>query len=136
MRKEIAAMDTGAVARVRQLETMAAQMPQAAIRTEHALHGGMYARTVMIPAGVMITGALIKVATILIVEGVALMYGQDGTVELTGYNVLLGAAGRKQAFVAQSDIHLTMIFPTAALTVEQAEREFTDEHHLLASRGE
>ena len=49
---------------------------------------------------------------------------------------MLGAAGRKQAFLAITDTALTTTFPTAAVTVEEAEAEFTDETDLLASRGD
>jgi hypothetical protein len=55
-------------------------------------------------------------------------------VHVQGYAVLPASAGRKQAFVAQADTRLTMVFPTSAKTVEQAEREFTDEIYLLGSR--
>jgi hypothetical protein len=48
--------------------------------------------------------------------------------------VLPAAAGRKQAFLAQADSHITMIFATAARSVAEAEREFTDEADNLVSR--
>lgn len=134
-RPSIPAMTPAAIDRVRLLEGERAALPQVPIRTEHLLHAGMYARTVYVPAGVLITGVLIKVATVLIVEGDALIYlGHEKPLEVAGYNVLPASAGRKQAFVARSDMRLTMIFPTTAATVEEAEREFTDEVDLLASR--
>ena len=40
----------------------AASCRQVPIETRHVLHAGMYARTICIPAGVLITGALVKVA--------------------------------------------------------------------------
>ena len=36
--------------KVRRLEANLKAMPQVAIRTEHLIHGGMYARTIRIPA--------------------------------------------------------------------------------------
>jgi hypothetical protein len=127
-------MSSAAVYDVRRLETASLAQPQVPIPTQHTLHAGMYARTVLIPAGVLITGALIKIPTILIVSGHAMMYGCDGPVELCGYAVFSAFAGRKQAFVAVTDTYLTMVFPTKATTVEEAENEFTDEVDLLASR--
>jgi hypothetical protein len=124
----------GAVAKVRQLESMAGDMPQVPIATEHTFHAGIYARTIMIPAGVMLTGALIKIATVLIVSGNAIVYMDGEPSEVAGYVVLAASAGRKQAFVALSDTYLTMAFPTDAETIDQAEREFTDEFDLLMSR--
>lgn len=134
---EIAPMSSAAIDRVRRMESMALAMPQVSILTDHVLHAGMYARTVFVPAGVMITGVLVKVPTILILHGNALIYvGDDMPMPCAGYNVLTAAAGRKQAFLAETDICLTMIFPSDATTVEEAEQQFTDESDLLQSRQE
>lgn len=130
----IPSMTESAVAKVRQLEAEAASRPQVRIKTGHIIHGGMYARTIFIPADVLITGVQIKLATMLILQGDVLAYiGDSGAIRLEGYNVLPGSKGRKQAFLALADTYLTMIFPTGATTVEAAEREFTDEFDLLAS---
>ena len=131
----IPSMDKVGIEKVRQMETLAFKMPQVELETTHVLHGGMYARTVRLPEGVMITGALIKAATTLIVQGNVLVYTGDETPRLLeGYHVVPAEAGRKQAFVAKSEAFLTMIFPTEAQTVEEAENEFTDEPELLQSR--
>lgn len=132
----IPAMSAAAVADVRRLEAAALQCAQVDMPVDHFLHGGIYARTVLVPTGVLITGALIKVPTVLIVRGDALVYVGEDSHRLTGYAVLPAAAGRKQAFVALEPTHLTMIFPTSATTVEQAEAEFTDEVEKLQSRQE
>lgn len=130
----IAPMSDGEVAKVRDLEALAMQLPQQVISTSHLFHAGLYARTIMVPAGVMITGALIKIATMLIISGDVVMYVAGQARELHGYNVFSASAHRKQAFVALTDTYLTMVFPTNALTVEDAEREFTSEADLLLSR--
>lgn len=132
--KHIAAMGPAALDKVGRLESLALTLPQVAIRTEHTLHAGLYARTVMIPAGVVLTGALIKIPTVLIMSGDAIVHTDAGPLELHGYHVLSADAGRKQAFVALTETHLTMVFPTAATTVEEAEREFTDEYERLMTR--
>ena len=90
----------------------------------------------MIPAGVALTGAQIKIPTVLIISGDTLVYGENGATRYTGYHVALGQAGRKQAFYALQDTYLTMLFPTDATDVDAAEREFTDEYELLFSRKE
>lgn len=131
--KVIGPMSEREIDNVRQLEALSLAQPQVPIMTDHVIHGGMYCRTVFIPAGVMITGALIKVATILIVHGNAVVYIDGGPMEVTGYNVVPASAGRKQAFVAREDTWLTMVFPSKAKDVDEAEREFTDENDLLAS---
>ena len=121
---------------VRQLESAAMLLPQVHIPTDHVFHAGMYARTIKIPAGVALTGAQIKIPTILIISGDTLIYGENGATRYTGYHVALGKCGRKQAFYALQDTYLTMLFPTDATTVDAAEREFTDEYEKLFSRKE
>ena len=132
----IPAMDEAAIDNVRQLTAAMAELPQVPIRTEHILHAGLYARTVFVPAGVIITGVLIKIPTLLIVQGEALVYIGGASVRLEGYNVVPAAAGRRQVFVAESDLRLTMLFASDAASVDQAERQFTDEFEQLVSRKE
>ena len=134
-RATIPAMNQESIGKVRQLYEVTKTMPQIPIDTYHVIHGGMYARSIMIPANSMITGALIRIATILIVQGDVVAYIGDKSIELHGYNVVSASAGRKQAFVALSDVYMTMIFPTDVKTVAEAEDQFTDEADLLVSRG-
>lgn len=124
------------VDKVRQLESAALDLPQVPIATDHVFHAGMYARTIKIPAGVVLTGAQIKIPTILIISGDALVYGENGPTRYAGYHVCLGQCGRKQAFYALQDTYLTMLFPTGATDADGAEREFTDEYEKLFSRKE
>ncbi len=107
---------------------------QEEIPTEHLIHGGMYSRTIHMPAGTVLTGALLKVPTVLVVAGDCAVFIGEETIELRGYSVLPGSAGRKQAFLAHTDVSMTMLFPTQAKTVAQAEQEFTDEYELLLSK--
>lgn len=131
----IPAMSQCAIDKVRALEDCsAALLPQVNIATSHVLHAGMYARTVMIPAGVLITGALIKIATVLIVSGHVRVFLDDETVEINGHRVFAASAHRKQAFVALTDTYLTMIFKSDAYNHQQAEDQFTDEPDILMSR--
>lgn len=107
---------------------------QIPIATEHILHGGMYARTIRLHPETVMMGSLIKQATVLIVNGpTSVLVGDDQT-ELEGYNVLPGCAGRKQLFVTRGEVEMTMIFPTQAETVEEAENEVFAEADLLMSR--
>lgn len=129
------AMTAGAIEQVRRLEEASRQHPQVAIATRHVLHAGMYARTICVPAGVLLTGVFIRIPTLLIFSGHATVFIGGETLELAGHHVLPASAGRKQAFVAHADTELTMLFPTRATTVEEAEAEFTDEPHMLFSRN-
>lgn len=133
-RSAIAPMTPEAIDKVRQLEARTAELEQVEIPTDHVLHGGMYARTIMIPAGVLLTGAHIKRATMLVISGHVTVFIGAGTIEITGYQVLPASAGRKQAFLAHADTFVTMLFPSEAASIEAAEHEFTDEADRLLSR--
>lgn len=128
------AMSTADAEKVRRLESCLRDMVQVPIATTHHFHAGMYARTIRIPQGAVITGALIRIPTMLIVSGHVTVFIGGDSIELRGYHVIPASAGRKQVFMAHADTDLTMLFPTSARTVEEAEAEFTDETELLMSR--
>lgn len=131
----VPAMSPEAIGRAQRLTLASLELPQVEIQTWHVLHGGLYARTILIPAGVLLTGVVVKVQTVLVCSGHCTMYtGEDDTVELDGYHVLAAEAGRKQVFLAHTDTMLTMSFPTKAKTVAEAESQFTDEADMLLSR--
>lgn len=130
----IRAMAPEAIDKVRQLEAITRELPQVEIATDHVLHGGMYARTICIPSGVVLTGVFIRVPTLLVFDGHATVNAGDEATTMSGYHVLAASAHRRQAFLAHEDTRLTMVFATQAKTVAEAEDEFTDEAHLLFSR--
>jgi len=109
--------------------------PQVELPTVHCLHAGMYHRTIKIPAGTMVIGALIKIPTTLMMQGNMSVFIGDDWVTFTGFHVIPAEAGRKQIVLAHEDTIVTMAFPTRASTVAEAEAEFTDEAHLLQSAG-
>lgn len=115
-------------------EEMMLQQPQVDIPVTHALHGGMYHRTIMIPAGVALTGALIRVATLLIIDGDVEVFTGSDVATIEGRQVMECQPHRKQVFLAHTDTHMTMVFPTKAATVEDAENEMTIEAARLQSR--
>lgn len=122
------------VEKVRQFEDKVRERPQVDFITEHVFHAEMYARTVRIGPNVVFTSVLIKRATLLILNGTCDVLAGDEWVRMTGYNVLPAETHRKQIYVTRSDVELTMVFPTEAKTVEEAESEFTDEGDNLLSR--
>lgn len=131
---KLPAMSVEAVEAVRQLGLRVSETPQIPVPTYHVLHAGLYARTIKIPAGSVLCGVLIKRATLLVAEGDATVWVGDHEARIAGYNVIPASAHRRQAYLAHSDVNLTMIFPTSARNVEEAENEFTDEVGLLFSR--
>lgn len=120
--------------RVKAAEGRIMQEEQISVQTEHILHGGMYSRTVRLAPRVVIVGTLLKVPTIVIVNGGTLMLAGDKWYELDGYNIMPASSGRKQIFVTKVATEITMIFATKAKTVEEAEAEFTSECANLLSR--
>lgn len=128
-------MTQNAIVNVFELEKRILACPQVQIKTVHVLHGGMYARTIVMPADIYLTGALVKIATLLTISGdVEVLIGDAISTRITGTVVLPASAGRKQAFRTYAETTITMTFPTAATTVEEAERGFTDQHDMLMSR--
>lgn len=120
---------------VSQVEKRAQDMEQVSITTDHVIHDGVYTRTICVPAGVMITGALIKISTTLIVSGTCTVLIGDGEeIQVSGYMVMPTSSGRKQIFMAHTDTFISMIFKTDAKSVEEAEAQFTDDVDILKSK--
>jgi hypothetical protein len=122
------------MAQIAAIEEKMRGMEQIHPQMEHVLHGGMYARTCRLDAGVAIVSVLIKIPTMLIVNGGAYIFAGDRWYQIVGYQCMPASAGRKQVYVTFQPTEITMIFPSQARTVEDAEREFTDEPDALLSR--
>lgn len=119
---------------INRVETKMRARPQLDVTTEHVLHAGMYARTVRLDARVAIVSVLIKVPTMLTVNGKCRVFAGDAWHDFDGYRVIPAEAGRKMIYVTLEPTEITMVFPTKAKTIDQAEREFTDEAEMLLSR--
>lgn len=123
-----------ALPKIAAVEAKMRRMPQITPRMEHLLHAGMYARTCRVNAGDAFVSVMIKVPTVLIVNGWARVFAGDCWYEVQGYRVIPASAMRKMIYVVEEPTEITMIFPTEAATVEEAEAEFTDEAASLLSR--
>lgn len=123
-----------AMRKVLAIEQLIATGPQKTISTHHVLHAGLYTRTIMIPGDTLLSGALVKIPTVLVVCGDCLVSRGDGTMHIKGTAVLPASAGRKQIFATYTDTTVTMVFATDARTIEEAEAQFTDDTDLLMSR--
>lgn len=114
------------------LETL--KHEEAEIPIEHFIHAGVYVRTCFLKKGTIGAGAFIKIPTVVIVQGKCLVVVGDTLESIDGYKVLRGLDGRRQVFRAIEDTYITMLFATKSSTVEDAEKEFTDEWKLLTTR--
>tara|TARA_R110000868_G_scaffold411755_1_gene708905 strand:- start:23253 stop:23690 length:438 start_codon:yes stop_codon:yes gene_type:complete len=134
MKLAIHAASDQAIAKVRAFEGLLMAIPQTPIVTYHLKHAGIYARTITIPKDVVLTGAMIKVPTILVISGDVTVSTGAEVVRVIGTHVIPADAKRKQAFMAHADTTITMLFKTDEVDICRIEEYFTDEAELLFSR--
>jgi hypothetical protein len=118
---------------IRKIESQELQKEQLVAEIENVFHAGMYARTCRLPANGFWVGVQIKISTLVIVSGGCCVFS-DRWYRIEDYQVIQASAGRKQMYATFRPTEITMIFPTNAVTVEEAENEFTDEAMNLQSR--
>ena len=119
---------------VRDLEQCLLDHPQVDLGVSHVIHGGMCARTGMIPAGTVLTGALTNMDNICVMYGDITVTTDEGAQRLTGFNVLPAKAGAKRAGVTHSDTWWTTILQTDLTDIVSIEDAMTDESVLLLTR--
>lgn len=119
---------------VRGLEAVMAQFPQTEVPVEHLVHGLMYARTALIPAGQALVGALTNADNICVVCGDITVTTDTGVRRITGYEVLPAMAGRKRVGFTHSDTWWTVVFQTDLKDVEAIENSITSEPEQMLSR--
>ena len=112
---------------VRRLERHISDFPQVDLHTKHLIHGGMYARTILIPAGTILTGALTRADNISVMVGDITVTTEAGVKRLIGFHVLPAEAGVKRAGVAHKDTWWTTLIPTEETDLSLIEKHFTDE---------
>ena len=120
--------------KVAALEKFALQMPQVDLSTSHLVHAGLCARTILIPAGTLLTGAQTNMDNICVVFGDIEVTTDDGVQRLTGFNVLPAKAGFKRAGFAHSDTWWTTLWPTELQDIDAIEDEMTGEADMLQTR--
>lgn len=119
---------------VRQMEDLLLQLPQIDLHTQQLVHGGMAARTIFIPAGTVLTGALTNLDNVCIAFGDITVTTDEGPVRLTGFNVIPARAGAKRAGVAHSDTWWVTIHRTDLTDLDAIEEEMTGEADRLQTR--
>lgn len=116
------------------LKTHLLKLPQLMIETKHLIHGGMYARTIFIPAGTVLTGAKTNLKNICTVSGDISVSTDAGVVRLTGYHVIPANAGYSRAGFAHADTYWTTVFMTTNDDLDAIENEITDDVDTLQTR--
>ena len=122
------------VATVSALEEVMLQYPQVDAGTLNLIHGGMCARTILIPAGNMLTGALTNCDNTCIVCGDITVTTDEGPQRITGYQVIPAKAGTKRVGYTHADTWWTMVWRTDLTDLEAIEDELTCESGMLQSR--
>lgn len=117
--------------KVRELEAHLFAQPQVDLRTSVLLHGRICARTILIPAGTILTGAQTNIDNVCVVSGDITVTTTDGAKRLTGFHVLPASAGFKRAGIAHADTWWTTLHHTDHLDIVDVENEMTDETNIL-----
>lgn len=95
----------------------------------------MYARTIFIPAGVALTGALTEMDNICVLYGDITVTTDEGTQRLTGFNVLPAKRGAKRAGVTHADTWWATVIPTELTDIDAIEDAMTTEADRLQTRN-
>ena len=119
---------------VRRLEAAILQGPQVDLHTTHNFSGGMYARTIYLDAGTVLTGATHKTDHINIVIGDISVTTDEGMKRLTGYHVLETKAGMKRAGFAHAATCWTTVCKTEHTDIANAENDLVEEADQLQTR--
>ena len=106
------------------------------LKTNHFIHAGCYVRTCLIKKGEIIGSALIKIPTVVILNGSVVSFDGQNRTQHQGYKILKGSAFRRAAWFALEDTYITMFFATKAKNVTEATQEFTDEWQDLLDAEE
>lgn len=111
------------------------QLPQVDLLTTHVIMGGLYARTIRIPAGVVLTGAVHKKDHVDIMQGDITVTTHEGSKRLTGHHVLNTPAGLGRAGYAHTETLWTTICATELTELAAIEAELVENPAKLQTRG-
>lgn len=101
---------------------------------EHWITDGIYYRATAIPPYSVIVSCMIKPPTDIVVVGNCLVTVGDHVEHLLGMRHIKASPNRRVAYKSlDGDVFILMYFKTKASTVEEAEKEMTDEVILLTN---
>jgi hypothetical protein len=119
------------IEKVKVYEELLTQLPQVDLNTTHALAGEVYSRTIFIPAGVTLTGAIHNKNHINIMCGDITVSTDTGMKRLRGYNVFPTKAGMKRVGYAHADTYWTTVLQTKETELSKIEEDVTPEYAEL-----
>lgn len=104
------------------LESEILKLPQVEMPTEHSFCRGLYARTMRIPAGTVLTGAVHRDESFFVVRAGSLIVTDGGQSKtLHQGDMVVTPAGSKRAGVALTDVIVTTFHHNAAELRDPAE---------------
>ena len=127
-------MTLATISDVKRLEELILQAPQVDLLTTHNLENGMYARTIYLQPGTVLTGAVHKTDHINIVFGDITVTTDEGVQRITGYHVINTKAGSKRAGFAHAATAWTTICKTTKTSLEEIEDELVEDAGMLQTR--
>ena len=112
------------------------QFHQEYLPVQHLVHGGMYARTIRVKAGMYAVGAMLNHDNISVMVGDCTCSTNDGMMRLTGFNVVPASAGVKRVGYFHSDTDWTMIMriPDGMRDVDEIEQYITCEYQKIQTQ--
>jgi hypothetical protein len=131
---DLAIFQHASTEKVLRLEQIVLQAPQIDLGTTHVVHGGMCARTIFIPAGTVLTGAVTNLDNVCVLSGDITVTTNEGPRRFTGFHVLPAAKGFKRAGYAHEDTHWTTVWPTGLTDITEIEDEMTEDAAQLQTR--
>lgn len=116
----------GLRARIRELEATMLQLPQQEIEIRHQFSGGMYARSMLAPAGSLIVGEIYKKAHYVVLAfGKVTVVTESRTEHFKGPGMWASPVGTKRVILVYADTIWTTVVATDALTPEEAMADVT-----------
>lgn len=113
--------------RVFALEDEIAKMPQVECPVWHHFAPGLYARKMLIPKGVTLTGAVHKTEHLCIVSGDMTVTTDDGVKRITdAHTILTSKPGAKRAGYAHEDTYWTTVHATDETDLDKLVEELTE----------
>lgn len=107
---------------IQRAEDALLSMPQPDLRSSSYFAEGLYAKDLLIPAGVAVTGKIhLKEHLVIIAYGDVTVTDDSGSRRLTGYQTIVGTPGSKRAVLAHADTMWIAIHASDAKTAEEAE---------------
>lgn len=116
--------------KILQYEELVKELPQVDIPVNHYIHGGMYAREITIPKGIILTGQIYKFDhfDIMISGDITVSTDDDEPRRLTGFNLFKGMSGKKRAGYAHEDTHWITFHPYDGESGEDIQKFITAEN--------